>query len=61
MQDKDIKKEPIKTGFGRGLLQAGKADPNIVVNNTITKETVMIKSRFFVLICKHKANAITPK
>ncbi len=30
MQDKDIKKEPIKAGFGRGLLQAGKEDSKVV-------------------------------
>jgi transketolase len=42
MQDKDIKKEPIKTGFGRGLLQAGKEDPKIVaICADLTESTQM--------------------
>src|SRR3954468_19487780 len=28
--DKDIVKEPIRKGFGRGLLEAGKLDENVV-------------------------------
>jgi len=28
---KDIKKEPIRDGFGRGILEAGKRNENVVV------------------------------
>ena len=40
--DKDVEQVPIRTGFGRGLLEAGEKNPNVVASCAdLTTSTTM--------------------